>query len=277
MLSDLWKYNRRLVVIVVSAVVVVVLAVLTLALAGGSGTKGTVATPRGGLTSAPSDSNVAAYPADPTSTLDPSQQAVAKAGYDAALKALEAVVAVTPAVSTAYPALAPGLTQQPEVFAEAFTNELFAVDYHKSTRADLLAWAQYESAPLATNNVDVAQASKVLVFSLTDPAATDVPVTAVVTGGRWLALGVQSARATVSEVHATEDPSWTNQVAGGYSPTDPLETVVDVSATVTLHTTLGNKSTQVVSAVAFTLTLASSPHGGYAATFMQNFVTKAVS
>ncbi len=95
---------------------------------------------------------------------------------------------------------------QPDVFAQAFVTELFTRDYRRSTRAELLSWAQYESAPLIAKQYPKADWSKFLIDALTDLSGenrTDTPIPA---DGPWLALHTGRAGGVRHKLTNAGDP-----------------------------------------------------------------------
>jgi len=210
----------------------------------------------------------------PPAVADASPQAAA--GLQNALAQVAAAKPVKPAVCAHYPAIPAGATSQPLLFAKAFTRELFSVDYRATARAELLQWAQYESAPYRENGVPVEVGAKMLLVALTDPAGDDVSVPPILPEGPWLSLSAQAGRASVTKVTASEDPDWQAKIAAGYEPTDPRATWVDISALVTLHTKVSGRAVTSVSSVSMTVMLGTSPRGdGYGATGALYYTSRA--
>lgn len=188
----------------------------------------------------------------------------------------DAIAPVTPAVSTAYPAMGADTRRDPDAFVRAFATELFTRDYTSSARAQLVAWAQFESAPLASPHYPRQDWTKVLVDSLTDLTWDDATDTPIPAEGPWLALQADGARDTVSDVHVALDPTWEQQLANGYRPADDLSTARDVTLTITRRVSTGGSTRINKYAVALAVQLGTSPRGGYGAAATNNYVIEAV-
>ena len=190
----------------------------------------------------------------------------------------DAIAPVQPAVSAGYPAIQGDATRDPYAYARAFATELFNRDYAASSRADLVAWAQYEDSPLQSPNYPRSDWAKVLVDSLTDPTwdgATDTPVPA---DGPWLALRAERATDAVSQVHVSPDPVWQQRIANGYQPPDRFATDLDVTLTITRRVTVAGRTTATRYAVALALQLGTAANGaGYGVAATNNYVIKEVS
>jgi hypothetical protein len=192
--------------------------------------------------------------------------------------------AITPAASAPYPAIPAATRRDPTSYVRAFAVELFTRDYRASTRAQLLAWAQYEDAPLHSSDYPEPDWTKVLADSLTDLTWDEATATPVPADGPWLALRSEQARDTVIDVRISLDPHWEQRIANGYQPPDPLATERDVSLTVTRHTTVGGRHTTVGGkrtvtrfAVSLDLQLGTSVRGGgYGVAATNNYVTAEV-
>jgi hypothetical protein len=189
----------------------------------------------------------------------------------------DAIAPVTPSLSAAYAAIDPAARQDPTAFARAFAIELFTRDYRASSRAQLVAWAQYEDSPLRSPAYPQRDWGKVLVDSLTDPTwdtAQDTPIPA---DGPWLALRSESARQTVSDVKVSLDSQWEQQIGAGYRPPDPLTTVRDVSLTITQRASVGRQATDFTFSIGLAVQLGSSPRGeGYGVAATNNYVVREV-
>jgi hypothetical protein len=186
-----------------------------------------------------------------------------------------AVPAVRPATSAAYPAVSGAATRDPSLFARAFATELFTRDYAVD-RGQLLAWAQYEDAPLRAPNYPPPVWTKVLVDSLTDMTWDDALDTPVPAEGPWLALRSEHATQSVRDVQVTLDQRWEQAVASGYQPADPLATARDVTLTVTRRSQMSGHTIVQRFAVSIALQLGSSPRGGYGVATTNNYVIKEI-
>jgi hypothetical protein len=189
-----------------------------------------------------------------------------------------AMPTIAPATSSNYPAIPAAGSANPDSYAKAFATELFTRDYRTATRAQLIAWAQYEDSPLHSPNYPQADWSKVLVDSLTDLTWDDASDTPIPAGGPWLALRSESARDTVRDVRVELDPQWEQQIAAGYQPPDELATARDVSLTVTRHVVVAGRPSVSRFAVSLALQLGTAARGdGYGVAATNNYVAKQVS
>jgi hypothetical protein len=162
------------------------------------------------------------------------------------------------------------------VYAEAFAAEVLAQDYAHSSRESLESWAQSEDAPVREPGVPRSAGAKVLVQSLDSTAMSGSTSTIIPSPEAWKTLASQQAYTTVSALRATSDPDWEMRIAAGYQPADPLMTVRQVAATLTLHTGDAEPSQRVAS-VAFTLAVGTaSLHAGYGAMATWGYVVEAV-
>jgi hypothetical protein len=263
---ELWRYNRRS-LLVGGGLLLGLLALL--------GVVAVLVRASGGPISRDAQSHL---PTTPTSSVT---QHTGVSPSDAApptdVASWDALPAVTPAVSKAYPAIAASARRDPDAYARAFATELFTRDYRAADRGDLMSWAQYENAPLRSPNYPRADWTKVLVDSLTDltwDAADDTPIPA---DGPWLAARSEHAKDSVSTVKVSLDPQWEQQVANGYQPPDPLTTVRDVSLTVTEHAEAAGRPSVSTFAVSLSLQLGSSSSAdGYGVAATNNYVIKVV-
>lgn len=184
---------------------------------------------------------------------------------------------ITPATSAAYPPIPATARRDATSYARAFATELFTRDYRAATRAQLLAWAQHEDAPLRSRNYPEADWTKVLADSLTDLTWDGAPATPIPADGPWLALRSEQARDTVTDVRVSLDAQWEQRIANGYQPPDPMATERDVSLTVTRHTTVAGRRTVTRFAVNLDLQLGTSVRGGgYGVAATNNYVTAKV-
>jgi hypothetical protein len=265
-ITELWRYNRRAVVVggglLVGLVVLLGTAALVVHLSTGRATADANPQPSSRSTSPASGSDAPAVPDSDTPT-------------DVA--SWDAIPAVTPSTSKAYPAIDGSARQDPDAYTRAFASELFTRDYRASDRSQLVAWAQYEDAPLQSPNYPRADWTKVLVDSLTDltwDAAADTPIPA---DGPWLALRAEHCTQTVSEVKVSTDVEWEQQVVNGYQPSDPLATVRDVSLTVTQHAKVSGHAATSTFSISLSVQLGSSLRGdGYGVAATNNYLIRQV-
>jgi hypothetical protein len=196
--------------------------------------------------------------------------------YDEA--AWDAVPAVAPRTSAAYPAIRADLRTQPDTFAAAFAAELLTQNYAKTSRADLLAWAQSEAAALTITQVPLAAAdrNKALIVSLTSPDWDGAASTLVPSQSDWAEFASLHAWTSVTGVKVETVPNFPPANA---SFSDPLTLARLVTATVTLRSTFGASEVTSVSSVAFQVVLGTSlTHGhvfGVACT--ENYVQRVQS
>jgi hypothetical protein len=167
------------------------------------------------------------------------------------------------ATSANYPAIDATDARAPSTFALAFTQELLDIDFAESTRQELLAWASYNDAPNSTVTMPVAINLKVL------PASLTMNPTPIPTASQWNRLAAARASWGVSGLVTSVSPIWTELLATGWQPVDPLMTMYDVSGTLTV-TTPGHGPD--VESFFFLLTLGgASWHPGYGAVVMNNW------
>lgn len=256
-MKTLWLYHRAPVVIAAMTAGLIVLAGLIALVIRLSGVNSHPSgRPEAGATASASGAPTDTTSGKPGTTPEVTPSDVAS---------WDAIPPVAPATSPAYPAVPAAQRTQADAYVTAWITELFTRDYHAATRAQLLAWAQYESAPPSSTQYPKADMAKVLVDSLTDPTWDDAPQTPVPAAGQWLSLGAQQTTSTIADVRSQIDPDWQTQLAGGYQPPDPLSTVRDVSATVTLRTVVAGRPVTSTSSIAIKVFLGSSTRdGGYA-------------
>jgi hypothetical protein len=256
---EIWLLHRRSVLIgagLVAAITAVVV-VLMLVLRSSPASTATPSSPAGSGTSPPSSST----PAPPTAPASD-------------VRSWDAIKPVTASVSKGYPAIGAAAARDPDSFARAFAVELFTRNYTNETRARLLAWAQYEDAPLESPNYPRADWSKVLVDSLTDLTWDNAASTPVPADGLWLALQAERATQAVRDVKIALDPQWEQKIAAGYQPPDRLATVRDVTLTVSQRTTVAGRPSTTAYDVSLSLQLGTSPRGGYGVAATDNYVIK---
>lgn len=271
---DYLRWQRRPLVIAAALLIglLVLLGLVAVAarLSGADGSQpGPAALRPRGASTAP-DAPVAPAPGQ----MGPGASSVVSASPAADVASWDHIRSVKPATSPAYPAITGTAARDPSAFAAEFVTELLTRDYRATSRAQLLAWAQFEDAPLPSPHYPRADWSKVLTDSLTDPGwdgAVDTPIPA---DGPWLALRSERARDVVSAVRIVPDPRWQAKIAGGWQPPDPLAGELDASATVTEHAVTGGRPHVARYSVSLIVQLGTSPHGGYGVAATNNFVSR---
>lgn len=260
--ADLWHFHRRAVLICAGLLggVLVLLAGAALLLR-----QSATAPPRDSQVQRPATAPPASSPSDLTSS--------SPAAPATDVRSWNAIHAIAPATSRAYPPVPAAARRDPTAYARAFASELFTRDYSVD-RQQLVSWAQYEDAPLRAANYPSADWSKVLVDSLTDLTWDDAVDTPIPADGQWLALRAEQGRDTVSRLRVTPDPQWEQQVADGYQPPDPLATARDVTLTVTRRTTVSGHVVTARFDVSLALQLGTSQRGGYGVAVTNNYVMK---
>jgi hypothetical protein len=157
----------------------------------------------------------------------------------------------------AFPPIAASDVQAPSTYALAFTQELLDVDFATSTRKELLAWASYNNAPNSIVTIPALINLKVLPSSLT------INPTPVPTLMEWRGLAAARTTWRVSGLVTSVSPIWTQLLATGWQPVDPLMTMYDVSGTLTVKTP---REARDVQSIFFVLTLGgASWHAEYGA------------
>jgi hypothetical protein len=167
--------------------------------------------------------------------------------------------AMLPEASTsmAFPPIAVSDVQAPSTYALAFTQELLDVDFATSTREELLAWASYNNAPNGIVAIPALINLKVL------PASLTMSPTPVPTLTEWRKLTATRTTWRVSGLVTSVSPIWTQLLATGWQPVDPLMAMLDVSGTLTVTTP---SEAPDVESIFFVLTLGgASWHAGYGA------------
>jgi hypothetical protein len=161
------------------------------------------------------------------------------------------------ATSVSFPPIAASDVQAPSTYALAFTQELLDVEFATSTREELLAWASYNNAPNSIVAIPAPINLKVL------PASLTIRPTPVPTLMEWRGLAATRTTWRVSGLVTSVSPVWTQLLATGWQPADPLMAMYDVSGTITV-TTPGEARN--VESMFFVLTLGgASWHAGYGA------------
>lgn len=167
------------------------------------------------------------------------------------------------ATSSNYPPIDATDVQAPSTYALAFTQELLDIDFASSTRHELLAWASYNDAPNSTVTIPAAINLKVL------PASLTMNPTPIPTSVQWKKLAASRTSWRVSGLVTSVSPIWTELLATGWQPVDPLMTMYDVSGTLTVTTPCHGPD---VESFFFLLTLGgASWHPGYGAVVMNNW------
>lgn len=258
-IATAWHLHRKLVIVsgaMFTGLLVVLVATATVIRLSGS-------------SSHPNAAGVHTEPPRSLTTHEPSGTAYASDVAD-----WNAKPAIAPAASTVYPAVPPTRRSDPAAYASAFATEMFTRSYATSSRDQLLAWVQYENAPLRSARYPEADWTKVLVDSLTDPSWDEATDTAIPSEAVWQALANQHTEAQVSAVAARVDPQWEQKVTGGYDPTDHLMTVWDVTFRLTQR---GDARSRHSYDVSLALQLGTSPRGLYGVAATNNYVIREVN
>ena len=151
------------------------------------------------------------------------------------LAAMEALAVPAGAYSGRYPAIPAADDSDAITYADAFLAELLNTVYRTDSRSALLAWAQMEVAANTLPGVPASVADKALYASLADPdvggagGASPVPSAA-----EWAADAAAGITQTVTGLEGNVDPTWSDVIAAGYVPTDPLLSLLDLSGTLTV-------------------------------------------
>jgi hypothetical protein len=170
---------------------------------------------------------------------------------------------VAPATSTQYPAVSSQARLQPDLYAAAFTRQLLTQDY-RTSRGQLLAWVQSETAPstepLVVGLTPVGLRGKLALWSVQDDTGSPAIVPSP---SAWTALAQRRGYTTVQIQKVTEPVSWAAAVADGQI-TDLAVTARQIDAEVTLHTTGHGRATATATSVSLTVQLEGPPsRGGY--------------
>lgn len=172
---------------------------------------------------------------------------------------MRAVAAVQPATTAQYPAVSGQARQQPDLYAAAFAGELLTQDYRTSSRDELLAWVQSESAqstdPLVVGLTPAGLRPKMAVASVQDGVNGLAPVPSQ---GNWAKLADRQGHTSVQIQHVSEPVSWASAVANAQI-TDPGVTARQVDAEVTLQTTDQGKPTLQRFSVSLVINLEGPP------------------
>ncbi len=199
----------------------------------------------------------------PSSTSSRSLTSQQHAELQQSISRMRDLVQVKAATSSLYPAVRAEARQQPDLYAAALVRQLLTQD-HRTSRNELLAWVQSESAqstePLVVGLTPVDLQSKLAVASVQDGANGPSPVPSQ---SDWMALARRHGHTTVQISHVTEPVSWASAVANGQI-TDPGVTARQVDAEVTLHTIDHGKATTARYSMALVVNLEGPPvRGGY--------------
>src|SRR5665811_346800 len=158
-------------------------------------------------------------------------------GLQLSLARMRHEVPVVPATSAQYPAVGSQARLQPDLYAAAFTRQLLTQDY-RTSRGQLLAWVQSETAPstelLVVGLTPVGLRGRLALWSVQDDTGSPAIVPSPST---WTALAQRRGYATVQIQKVTEPVSWAAAVADGRI-TDPGVTARQIDAEVTLHLSL---------------------------------------
>ena len=206
-----------------------------------------------GRAAAPSQPDGIRADAQPPVNGGPLAEADPAAYQLARLRALEPVVA-----SPATAIIAGEAAQQPDLYAAEFTRRLLTQDY-RQPRDEHVRWVQAESAatgePLVVGKVPPELRDRLAVYSVIDAADAPAPIP---TPAEWAGLAAQDAYTTVSIDRVEEPFAWTNAVASGRIG-DPGITGRDVTATVTLHSTVDGQPRTAQYSVGLSLNLQGPP------------------
>ena len=173
----------------------------------------------------------------------------------AGLSLLARATCVAPATSAAFRSVGAEDSRSATMFALAFTQELLDIDFATATRDRFLAWTNYNNAPDSLSGLPASSREKVLCVSLTIGSS---PVPSV---GAWHLLAKSSTTWRVSQLAVSVSPAWIQVMTSGWTSSDPLMVIDDVSGLLTV-TTPGRST--VVHSIAFGLTLGgASLHPGY--------------
>jgi hypothetical protein len=188
----------------------------------------------------------------------------------------DAIPPVVGSPSPEYPAIAGSDAADATAYAGAFAAELFTRDYSRSTRAQLLAWAQNEDSPLRAIGYPKADWTKMMLDSLTDITWEDAADTPIPSPGAWLAFQAQQVQQVASAITVTSDPTWEQLIAGGYVPPDPIAVERDVSLVLTVHRMVAGLPTTSHLSISLKLQLGSSPRRpGYAIAASNGYLVRA--
>jgi hypothetical protein len=268
-LHDLYKANPR-VFIAVAVVLAAGFALLIVEAAGGSGhgsggsrsaqapTSSTLTATTPGAPTSTSASGVTtpdlsyhpAYASNvPSSAIDESVASEMGASGSAAAE-LEAVTLEQPAWTPDYPQVSPADTRDEAAYAIAFLQELLDRNYRVQSRDDLGRWIAAESSGEMLPGVPAKAGDHALYAELMDPKAVGAPFTVVPSAAEWASLRRSGATQHVYDLIADPDPLWAEFQSKGFTSTDPLMDVEDVTGVIKTteagRTTTNHLSTQVL-------------------------------
>lgn len=186
-----------------------------------------------------------------------------RADLQQSLARMRAQSPVAPATSAQYPGVSSQARVQPDLYAAAFTRRLLTQDY-RTSRDQLLAWVQSESAPstepLVVGLTPVELQPRLALWSVQDDAGGPAPVPSQAT---WAGLAQRQGHTTVHVQKVSEPVAWAGAVANG-EISDPGSTCRQIDAEVTLHTLDNGQPADTRYSVALTIQLEGPPaRGGY--------------
>jgi len=162
---------------------------------------------------------------------------LARAESSSAIAAVDALTLPVAQDSSVYPAVPAAAREDPSSYASSFTAELLDRNYRDQSRAELLGWAQGEEAPNTLPGVPASVANKALCASLADPGIPGGNGTSPVASlDVWAANAKSGTIERVTDLLVAVDPSWTEVIAKGWEPRDPLMTMMDVTGTLIVRT-----------------------------------------
>src|SRR5664280_1574853 len=176
-----------------------------------------VAVIAGGHSSPTSISHSATGSSRPTASLPGASSLTAEqqTGLQQSLTRMRAQIPVTAATSAQYPAVSSQARQQPDLYAAAFAAQLLTQDY-RTSRDDLLAWVQSESAPstepLVVGLTPVSLRGRLALWSVQDDTGSPAIVP---NRSAWASLAARQGYTTVQIQKVTEPVAWAAAVADG--------------------------------------------------------------
>ncbi len=155
----------------------------------------------------------------------------------------EAIAPPVAAWSNDYPAVPASVRSDGTSYATAFAEELLDQNYRTQSRADLLRWAQAESAAELIPGIPSAIGAKALYIDLTDASLGDLPSSPVPSAAVWNLNEQRGIQQKVEGVFAHPDAGWEELVSEGFQSDDPLLTLFDLTGTL-VTTDHGRSTTQ---------------------------------